>query len=194
MARVHITLVGGQPAPVYHGIVATKPDKVIFIYSEESRGVVEVLKKEINIPVEEQPSLDPTNPVEILRRAESLAKKYEKDEVTVNISSGLKSWSHLFGITFDKQPNATVVYMDQNNILWNYRTMQSQANFEFDMYTLFRLYGNSLENNYKKLSEYTDKDNEAVAKIEGIRQFDTRSFNSLVALLDSKMQNQLRAF
>ncbi|WP_337940468.1 DUF1887 family CARF protein [Parabacteroides sp.] len=192
MARVHITLVGGQPAPVYHGIVATKPDKVIFIYSEESRGVVEVLKKEINIPVEEQPSLDPTNPVEILRRAESLAKKYEKDEVTVNISSGLKSWSHLFGITFDKQPNATVVYMDQNNILWNYRTMQSQANFEFDMYTLFRLYGNSLENNYKKLSEYTDKDNEAVAKIEGIRQFDTRSFNSLVALLDSKMQNQLK--
>lgn len=41
MSRVHITLVGGQPAPVYHGIVATKPDKVVFIYSDDSQEVLE---------------------------------------------------------------------------------------------------------------------------------------------------------
>lgn len=76
--KTHITLVGGQPAPVYHGIVATKPDKVIFIYSDESREVVDALKKEVNIPIEEQPPLNPTNPVEILRRAESLAKNMSK--------------------------------------------------------------------------------------------------------------------
>lgn len=192
MSKIHITLVGGQPAPVYHGIVATKPDKVVFIYSDESREVVDALKKEINIPIEEQPPLDPTNPVEILRRAESLVKKFEKEEVTVNISSGLKSWSHLFGVTFDKQPNAAVVYVDQNNILWNYRTMRSQIDFEFDMHILFRLYGNSLENNYKKLSEYTCKDDQAVVKIEKIRQFDFGSFTNLVSILDSKKQNRLK--
>ena len=192
MAKIHITLVGGQPAPVYHGIVATKPDRIVFVYSDESREVVEALKREIDIPVEEQQPLDPTNPVEILRRAETLVKKYENDEVTVNISSGLKSWSHLFGVTFDKQPNAAVVYMDQNNILWNYRTMQPLSDFEFDMRTLFRLYGNSLENNYKKLSDYTEEDDRAVYKIEEIRLFNTKSFNSLVALLDSKKQNQLK--
>ena len=192
MAKIHITLVGGQPAPVYHGIVATKPDRIVFVYSDESREVVEALKREIDIPVEEQQPLDPTNPVEILRRAETLVKKYENDEVTVNISSGLKSWSHLFGVTFDKQPNAAVVYMDQNNILWNYRTMQPLSDFEFDMRTLFRLYGNSLENNYKKLSDYTEEDDRAVEKIEEIRLFNMKSFSSLVALLDSEKQNQLK--
>lgn len=194
MSKIHITLVGGQPAPVYHGIVATNPDKVVFVYSEESWEVVEVLKKEIDIPVDEQKPLDPTNPVEILRRAEMLARKYKEDDISVNISSGLKSWSHLFGITFDKQPNAAIVYMDQNNRLWNYRTMQSLSDFEFDMHTLFRLYGNSLENNYKKLSDYTDKDDKAVEKIEEIRRFDTKSFNALVTLLNSKKQNQLKNF
>lgn len=192
MAKIHITLVGGQPAPVYHGIVATKPDKVVFIYSDESRGVVDVLRKEIDIPVDEQEPLEPTDPVKILRRAEALAKKYAEDEVTVNISSGLKSWSHLFGITFGKLPNAAIVYMDQNNVLWNYRTMQSLSDFEFDMHTLFRLYGNSLENNYRKLSDYTEEDDRTVEKIEKIRLFNVDSFNALVALLDRKKGNRLK--
>lgn len=193
MSKIHITLVGGQPAPVYHGIVATKPDKVVFIYSDGSREVVDKLRNEITIPVDEQPPLDPTDPIEILRRAEVLAKKYAEDEVTVNISSGLKSWSHLFGITFDKCPNATVVYMDQNNILWDYHTMQPRTDFGFDMHVLFRLYGNSLENNYKKFSEYTDKDAEALRIIEEMRWFNIMAFNKLVALLDSGRQRSIKS-
>lgn len=39
--KIHITLVGGQPAPVYNGIIATQPDKVVFIYSKDSRSVVD---------------------------------------------------------------------------------------------------------------------------------------------------------
>lgn len=31
MTKVHITLVGGQPAPVYNGIVAMNSDKVVYI-------------------------------------------------------------------------------------------------------------------------------------------------------------------
>ena len=192
MSKIHVTLVGGQPAPVYHGIVATKPDKIVFIYSDESREVVDKLRSEITITVDEQPPLDPTDPVKILRRAETLAKKYAEDEVTVNISSGLKSWSHLFGITFDKLPNAAVVYMDQNNVLWNYRTMQSLSDFEFDMHTLFRLYGNSLENNYRKLSDYTEKDDRTVEEIEKIRRFNVKSFTALVALLDKEKGHRLK--
>lgn len=105
MSRVHITLVGGQPALVYHGIVATKPDKVVFIYSDDSQEVLESLKKEVNIPIDEQKPLNPTDPVQILKRAKELADKYKNDELTLNISSGLKSWSHLFGVVFDKMEN-----------------------------------------------------------------------------------------
>lgn len=47
--RVHNILFGGRLAPVYNGIVATQPDKVIFIYSAESRQAVEAVKKGIGL-------------------------------------------------------------------------------------------------------------------------------------------------
>ena len=193
MAKVHITLVGGQPAPVYHGIIATNPDIVVFIYSESSRDALDKLKAEITIPIDEQKPLDPTDPVLILRRANSLAEKYKNDEVTLNISSGLKSWSHLFGIVFEKYPNAEVVYMDQNNVLWNYKTMDSQSGFNFDMHALFRLYGNPIENNYRKFSDYTEQDEKAVEIIQKMRKHNFKAFNKLTAVLDAKKQHELRS-
>lgn len=193
MSKIHITLVGGQPAPVYHGIVATQPDKVIFIYSEGSREVLTTLRKELNLPEDEQEPLDPTDPMKILSRAKYLAEKYKADEITVNISSGLKSWSHLFGIVFDKIPNASIVYMDQNNVLWNYKTMQPQSGFNFDMHTLFSLYGNPLENNYKRFSDYTDADKNAIQKIENIRRFNYQSFNKLTAILEKRQKDLLQS-
>lgn len=191
MAKIHITLVGGQPAPVYHGIVATQPDKVVFIYSESSRDVVEKVRSEIHIAEDEQKPLDTTDPHLIMERAKALAEKYKEDEVTLNISSGLKSWSHLFGRVFDSMPNASVVYMDQNNVLWNYRTMEHKSDFEFDMDVLFRLYGNRLEN-YKRLTDYTEEDLKALDKIKNIRLFNIPDFNKLTATLNDKQQNILR--
>lgn len=191
MAKIHITLVGGQPAPVYHGIVATQPDKVVFIYSESSRDVVEKVRSEIHIAEDEQKPLDTTDPQQIMKRANILAEKYKNDEVTLNISSGLKSWSHLFGRVFDSMPNASVVYMDQNNVLWNYRTMEHKSDFEFDMDVLFRLYGNRLEN-YKRLTDYTEEDLKALDKIKNIRLFNIPDFNKLMATLNDKQQNILR--
>ena len=193
MEKVHVTLVGGQPAPIYHGIVATHPDKVVFIYSEGSRSVLETLLSEIKVPVDEQAPLDPTDPAKILQRAKDLAERYANDDITLNISSGLKSWAYLFGIVFHELPNAAVVYMDQNNVLWNYRTMQSQSNFNFDMHVLFRLYGNAMEDNYKRFDEYTEKDSKMLARIEWMRSFNTNDFNKLSALLDNQRQNELRS-
>ena len=121
-----------------------------------------------------------------------MAERYKNEEVTVNISSGLKSWSHWFGVIFDKYPNAAVVYMDQNNILWNYRTMKSSSNFEFDMHTLLLLYGNSLENNYTKFEDYTNEDFKAVNKIEQLRKTNIPDFNKLTTVLDKERAHLLR--
>ena len=60
--KVHITLVGGQPAPVYHGIVATQPDKVVFIYSESSRDAMEKVRSEIHMAEDKQEPLNTTDP------------------------------------------------------------------------------------------------------------------------------------
>lgn len=189
--KVHITLVGGQPAPVYHGIVATQPELVVFIYSDSSRSVVEKVKREINIAVDEQLPLDTTDPQKIIARAEELAAKYKDDEVSLNISSGLKSWSHLFGRVFDSMPNATVVYMDQNNVLWNYRTMQSKADFEFDMDVLFRLQGNELTH-YTPFSSYIDEDNATLNTLVSARKYNCGSFNKLTTLLSKDWDNRIK--
>lgn len=164
MAKIHITLVGGQPAPVYNGIVATNPDKVVYIYSQGSSRAVETLRKEIDLPEDEQKPLDTTNPQIIMERVNTLKAKYANDEITLNISSGLKSWSHLFGREFEKMPNAAVVYMDQNNVLWNYKTMQGCSDFNFDMFTLFRLYGNPIDDHYTNFYDYTEADKECCQK------------------------------
>ncbi|MBR4846113.1 MAG: DUF1887 family protein [Bacteroidaceae bacterium] len=190
MSKIHITLVGGQPAPIYHGIVATQPDKVVYIYSQDTVSILEKLKIEIQIFCETY-LLDVTEPNRIKQCAEMLAERYKEDEVTVNISSGLKSWSHWFGVVFDKCPNATVVYMDQNNTLWNYRTMQASSEYTFDMQALFRLYGNPIDNNYTPFSEYTDEDFAAIKKVEAIRKVNHTAFNKLTALLDTKKKNIL---
>lgn len=190
MSKVHITLVGGQPAPVYHGIVATKPDKVVFIYSGNSRHVLERICDEINLPYEEI-ELDPINPLKIRECAQKLADTYKDDKITLNISSGLKSWSHLFGVVFDKMDNAEVVYMDQNNVLWNYKTMRSQGDFEFDMHALFRLYDNPLEK-YKEYSDYTQADKEVIDVIEKIRKFSFPKFNALTVYLKPAQEDLIK--
>lgn len=193
MSKIHITLVGGQPAPVYNAIIATSPDKIIYIYSasDGSRKSLEALTKEIDIE-HDKILLDTTNPLKIKNCARQLASKYAQDEVTVNISGGLKSWSHWFGVIFDKCDNASVVYIDQNNLLWNYRTMQSCSNFNFDMHTLFRLYGNPIEGNYTPFSDFVKADFDAIPQIKRCRRVNPVAFNALVTVLSKENSHNLR--
>lgn len=188
--KVHITLVGGQPAPVYHGIVATNPDKVVYIYSKNTEHVFKKLKSLVSIPVDEIPALDTTDPIKISECAQMLADRYSEDDITLNISSGLKTWSHLFGIVFDKLPNAAVVYMDQNNRLWNYKTMQCTDDFVFDMDMLFILYGNELKH-YRKFSEYTDEDFNVTNQLEEARRYNHNKFVKLTTVLSKDWAGQL---
>ena len=193
MSKIHITLVGGQPAPVYHGIVATRPDLVVYIYSKDtnSKQAVKILKKEVGIKWLGY-KLDPTDPVVIKKLAEKLAHIFnDSEEITVNISGGLKSWSYWFGVVFEKIPNATIIYIDQNNQLWNYRTMESSSNFEFDMHTLFRLYRNPLTN-YTPYTDYTEADFSAIPSIEECRAFNYQDFNRLLTVLNKDSQTRLR--
>jgi hypothetical protein len=191
MAKIHITLVGGQPAPVYNGIMAVKPEKVVFIYSQDSYDILQRVLPEINIEYQKI-KLDPVDIREIDKKARELSDEFADDEVTINISSGTKVWSYFFALAFEKIANATVVFMDQNNVLWNFKDKTSSQDFVFDMHTLFRLYGNSLENNYKKFSDYTTPDFDVIRDIENIRHFNVKEFNNLLAILDKQHRHQLQ--
>ena len=189
--KVHITLVGGQTAPVYHTIAALRPDYIVYIYSENTQKELSRLKGEISIDSEEI-KFHPTDIQKIKSETEKLCNRFVNDEVTVNISGGLKSWAYWFSIIFSNSLNATVVYIDQNNTLWNYRTESKETVPDFEILTLFRLYNNPIEGNYTDYKEYTADDEAAAKKIEEIRAFDVQQFKTLATLLSKENNHKLR--
>lgn len=191
MKKIHITLIGGQLAPVYIGICAAKPDKIVYVYSSVSKKQMDVIQKEIDIE-SESIRFEETAPKHILNAVNNLADQYKDDEVTINISSGLKSWAYFFSICFYNKPNASIIYIDQNNIVWDYKKMIGSQNFSFDMHTHFKLYGNPIENNYRKFEDYTDKDKEVARQLEEIRKVNYADFNELLSVLSDKNKNILK--
>ena len=196
MAKVHIALVGGQPAPIFYAIKATKPDKVVYIHSQQTIRTVEFLRQVIQIPEDRVKPLDATEPKKIMARVSDLTNKYRKDEVTLNIAGGTKAWSHIFGYIFQDLKNATVVYMDQNNVLWNYKSMEGtllneMTGFEFDMDTHIKLYGNKLEN-YSNIVDFTNDDEKVAKKLEQLWTRMPQEFTPLLSTLTLKQQNFLK--
>ncbi len=189
--KIQITLVGAQPEPVYNGIVVFNPDKIVFVCSYETSEIADRVAAEFNYECEKV-ILDPVNMKDIAYCAETLLKKYANDEVSLNISSGTKTWAYYFTKSFELHENAKIFFIDQNNKLWNF-TDKSSANVpNMDIFVRFRLHGNDLKNNYKEFATYTKEDKEVCDKLEQIRKSNVRDFNSLLALLDKKNSNNLR--
>lgn len=176
MSKIHITLVGGQTAPVYWGIMESNPDKVIFICSQQSQEEADRLKSEIAFP-SEAIITDPVDLTEISKRATQLAEQYRNDEISLNLTGGPKPWNLFFFKIFEKEPNASLFYIDQNNLIWNLKTYQSH-NIAFDTESLFKLYGTPIKS-YVDLADYTPQDIEVIKQIESLRSYSFDGFNAL---------------
>jgi len=177
--KVHITLVGAQPAPVYHGIVATQPDKIVFIYSDKTREIAERIAKEVRIPSEPQ-RMDPVDLFDIEKKVVACAEQFSQDQVSVNISSGTKPWAFYFIKVFGPLPNATLFYVDQNNTLWDLSDKSSQT-VVFDMDAQFRLMGYPLEK-YTTFEDYREDDKQTIASILALLEFNANSMYKLINL------------
>ena len=189
MSKIHITLVGGQPMPVYNGIRYACPDKVIFVYSKETENSLELIKKEFpNIEFVETSPLSSSKLDKILERAQKYRELYKNDDVTVNISGGTKPWTYYFAKEFENIPNAEIFYIDQNNKIGELRTRKINE-LQSDPLVQFRLCGNPLKY-YKNYNEYTDEDFEQINKIQNIRRVNYDVFRKLTNL-DKKKDFQL---
>lgn len=185
--KVHITLVGGQIRPVYRTINAISPDYVVYICSSKSKKDINEIKKFLNKEIEcEEIELTPTAPLVIKEKAEELANRYANDNVTVNITSGLKSWSYFFGLEFSKQSNFAVLYIDQNNVLYNYKTFTSES-IESDILEDIPIAS------YVDFNTYTSEDSAVALEIESLRHFDYKIFNELTILNPGKNKAALSA-
>ena len=189
MKKVHIALIGWEVQPVYRVIKAIKPEIVVLIYSHETKEKVKHIKECIKTHIEwEEYELEATNSQVIKTQAEILAEKYKDDEVTVNISGGTKSWSYFFGLTFSSRDNFTVLYIDQNNILYNYKTLTSERIKIDDPLEDLHI------DSYIDFDIYTPADDDVAMRVEKLRceyKF-IPDFNTLTTVLNKKQQASLK--
>jgi hypothetical protein len=177
--HLHITLVGGQPVPVYQGIIYDQPDYVIYICSEQTNSFIELIASATSIPYELK-SLSPVDIKDVeeyLDSLKSIIQNYER--ITINISGGTKIWSILLFDYFKLIKNATIIYIDQNSNVWDLKEKQC-SNHEFitDIMEYLYRFGSKVKN-FKKIDDFDTNDIEAVKTIEEIRKFDHNEFNFL---------------
>ncbi len=174
MAKIHITLVGAQTTPVYQGIVSSEPDLVFLIHSKDTVEVANRIYAEIEV-VCQLICFDPVDLNLIAAGVKALKEKLKStDEISINISSGTKPWSILFYSNFSTMQNASLIYIDQNNSIWDLKTQQSSS-VDFDMNAQFRLLGNELKT-YTSIDSYTDADKKIISEIREVRKFNFQDF------------------
>jgi len=189
MTKLHITLVGGQTAPVYQGIIDSNPDKVFLVYSEQTEAEAKRILSEIAVLSESFP-FDPVDLSKIEKGIRGIiAKINHSDYVTINIGGGTKPWSVLFYAYFGNRENTKLIYIDQNNFVWDFKTKEKHK-VVFDMDVQFRLYGNPLTN-YKVIGDYTKEDFEAIEDIKSLRKFNFVDFKYMTDYLTKRSKEIL---
>ena len=179
MSKIHIALVGGQPAPVYNGIAYINPDKVVLIYSDQTIENARAISEAIKIPYEKR-KCDPVDFAQIEIKMGELIEQYKNDEVSVNISSGTKNWAYYFA----QYPNATIFFVDQNNVVWDF-THKAKSEVKFDPLAQFKLYG-TMPSGLTRFKDFTEADKQVLNSIIELQNFGGNTFMQLV----SKMKNR----
>lgn len=189
MTKIHITLVGGQPSPVYNGILSNMPEKVIFVCSNDSEDIAKRIKDNIQLESDIIGGVPPSDMEAINKTASDLFNKYKEDEVSLNLTGGAKLWMLLFYNVFIKNEKAYLFYIDQNNLEWDLKTATNKK-ISFDPDKLFELQGTPLRH-YRPISVYNDEDDDVIRQIERARKFAPHSFKTLTTVLEEGWERQL---
>lgn len=183
MAKVHISLVGGQPNPIADGIRHVAPDKVILIYSDDARSkenVDKIINYFNNSQISfEKRKFDASDMDDISKKIISIQQQYTNDDISINISSGTKPWAYYFTTIMGKNQNVEIFYIDQNSVLWN-MTKQEKCEIEFDMEQRLLLYFGAIPiyRDYAELSKDIAKDAEIC---NNLYNFNPKMFAALAA-------------
>lgn len=192
MSTLHITLVGEQPEPIYYVINELKPDAVVYVCSKQTESKAKAIQELACIEKHATVIIDPTDANEISNCADYIAEEFSGYDTTLNISGGSKPWAYIFGIKFGTMPNATVLFLDQNNVLWNYKTMTGTTiNYKFDILTALKLRGHQMSQ-YHDFSCYVQKDIETMRQIEAARSFNHQAFTNLMSVLEKEKQTKIK--
>lgn len=181
--KIHIALIGGQTYPIYLGIVDCQPDEIILVHSSATKGEAERIKMELLVNPELE-EFDPVDVARIFRKTKMLADNVKADCIySINVTGGTKPWAVAFYAYFSALPNVTLIYVDQNNRIYDLSTMKSHlSNTPLDMNLLFRLNGTKVKS-LISFQDYTIEDTACLAKIEALRKHSHEIFNE-ISMLD----------
>lgn len=181
MRKIHITLVGGQPAPVYLGIKDDgQANPVVLVCSPQSRVEAERIKAQFpkrSMIVKECP---PVALQDIESLAMGLYKEFSGCDITVNLTSGTKLWSLTFFRVFLESANTHFIYIDQNNRITDILTKETHVG-TINTLKRFELYGTPLTF-FRQMDEYKEDDLRVLSEIEFLRKKNRYDFHQLTAL------------
>ena len=168
MKKVHITLVGGQPVPVYIGIKDDgQASTVVLVCSPQSKTEAERIQEQFPKRKILLKTCPPVELVDIENLAIELFNDYSDCEKTINLTSGTKLWSLTFFRVFNQDMNSHFIYIDQNNQITDILTKDSHIG-AINTLKRFELYGTPLTS-FLMLDEYDDEDLHVAKEIERLR-------------------------
>ncbi len=178
MKKIHISLVGGQPIPVYIGIKENgQANTVVLVCSAQSNVEAERIKAQFPKREFQIKECSPTNLQQIENLALNLREQYNDCEVTINLTSGTKLWALSFYQVFNELESVHFIYVDQTNQLTDLKTKEIRR-CDIDISTRFELYGTPLKD-YRSINEYTSADFDVMRKVERIRKVNKKAFTEM---------------
>ena len=167
--HIHITLVGGQTAPVYSGIIHSKAESVVLVCSKQSRSEAERISSIVEVPCSYL-ELHPTDVSAIFRDVKAFYEGFKSDdELSVNLVGGTKPWSLVFYSLFKDRPSTRFELVDQNNRIWDFSARKWENLPPVDIDTVFRLYGNPLVRS-RRFKDYNGEDKNVTVQIESFKR------------------------
>lgn len=189
MKKVHITLVGGQPAPVYLGIKDDgQANTVVLVCSPQSRVEAERIKFQFPKRTMIVRECHPVLLQEIEALATALYEEFSDYEIVVNLTSGTKLWSLTFFRVFYQSPLSHFIYIDQNNSITDILTKDCHIG-TINTLKRFELYGTPLTS-FRLLNEYDENDLRVAGEIEMLRKKNKYEFHQLTVKGDFSDQEE----
>lgn len=170
--HVQIALVGGQPTPVYQGIVHMLPDQVILICSKETEMVAESIRvqlpsyEEKDVIIYKVSDTDLEQMYSMIEEIESVLPK--RITLSLNVTGGMKLWSVIFHTLFRrKRRSCHTFFIGQNGTFFDLKEKETKGKVAFDMEAQFKILGHQLDE-YTVYSDYTPADFDVLDRVSAL--------------------------
>ncbi|CAM1351069.1 MULTISPECIES: Card1-like endonuclease domain-containing protein [Tenacibaculum] len=159
-----ITLLGGQPLPVFWGIKEKSPNVVHILYTKETREAISPIQKQFNGIKFNPHQIDPYDFKGIKELVENIVFENEKDNFQLNLTSGTKVMALACQSVF-KSLELDVFYIDQKNRIFNLNEEEfTPLNSTLKIKTSINLSGHQ-DFTSNKLADYSKEEKELAHKV-----------------------------